>query len=389
MTAKQATGGALKAMNELYQDRSWRAKQLKGEGSGIMGYFCSYTPAEMITAAGLVPFRMMGNTKEAITVADSFLDVTYCPYVRSVFDMAKRGKYDFLEGIVFPTPCDNILNLFLSWQYNMEGPYYHVIELPRVYDQLSLQFFKDELGIWKKSLEDLIGAEITLDKIREAIQLHNETRALLRGLYELRKPAPPLISGAEVIQLQVSLSSLPVGEANELLRGVIEEVKGRGQGPAKKGARLFISGNEIDDSVIIELIEDCGANVVGDDLCMGSRLCWHDVEATEDPLDGLANHYLGHIRCPNTHRPFKEGATHAEEVEFKFGHVKKWAQDCNANGAVIYVIKYCDSQQWDVPDLRDYLKENGFPVLHLEHDYFTLALAPLRTRIEAFVEMVA
>jgi len=41
-----------------------------------------------------------------------------------------------------------------------------------------------------------------------------------------------------------------------------------------------------------------------------------------------------------------------------------------------------------VPDLRDYLEENGLPVLHLEHDYSTLALAPVRNRVEAFVEML-
>ena len=387
MAARRSKSEGLKAVKELHQDRSRRARELKGEGNKIMGYFCSYTPLEMITAAGLVPFRMMGDTKEPITVADAYLDVTYCPYLRSVFNIAMKGKYDFLEGIVFPTPCDNLINLFDSWQYNIKEPYYHVINIPRVLDQLSLQYFKEELVTFKKSLENLIGAEITVDRLREAVQLHNENRALMREMYGLRKPDPPLISGTEVTQLEVSLVNLPLKEANELVKGVIAEVKSRGQGPAKKSARLLVTGNEIDDSAIIELIEDCGANVVGDDLCIGTRFFWHDVEMTEDPLDGLANHYLGDIRCPSTYRPGGDGSR-PEGLEFKFGHIKSLAQDCNASGVVIYVIKYCDALEWDVPDLRDYLQDNGFPVLHMEHDYFTLALAPLRTRIEAFVEMV-
>lgn len=377
----------LRKAKELYQNRTRRAKELKGEGNRIMGYFCCYTPVEIITAAGLIPFRIMGDAKEPTTVADSYLDTNACPYVRSCFDIAMKGRYDFLDGFVWPTPCDNLMNLYEVWNYNMEPPFAHSINMPRVPDALALKFLKEEYVFLKKGLESLIGGQITDEKLADATSLHNENRALLRQLYELRKEEPPLLYGSEVTQILVGVMSLPVKEANELLASIISEAKDRQDGPQPKGVRLLMSGNELDDSSLIEMIEDCGANVVTDDLCIGTRFFWKDVERDSDPIEAIAKRYLSGIMCPSTFRG-AVGMTRNEEMEARFGQVKDFAAEFGANGAIIYVLKQCDSAEWDAPDLRDYLEGKGLPVLHIEHDYSTIALAPLKTRVQAFVEMV-
>lgn len=380
-----ATG--LKKAKELYHDRGSRARELKAEGQRVIGYFCCYTPLEMMTAAGLVPYRIMGDTREPTTVADSYLDTNFCPYVRSCFDIAMKGRYDFLDGFVWPSACDNLINLAEVWTYNMIPPYFFPLDVPHVPDELALGFFKEEVGSLKASLERLTGRDITSEGLIEAIKLHNENRALLRELYELRKGEPPLIGGSEVTQILVGVMSLPVGEANEMLRAIIEEVRGRHDGPQPRSARLLISGNELDDSTLIEVVEECGANVVTDDLCIGTRFFWKDVETGGDPVEAISRRYLGDIACPRT---FRGGGdlTRGEELDERFGHVRDFVRDFNVNGAIIYVLKYCDAEEWDVPDLRDYLQDMGIPVLHIEHDYSMAAVAPLRTRLQAFVEMV-
>ena len=81
--------------------------------------------------------------------------------------------------------------------------------------------------------------------------------------------------------------------------------------------------------------------------------------------------------------------TRREEMEERFSHIKNFANEFNVNGVIIYILKYCDSEEWEAPDLRDYIQEElGLPVLHIEHDYSTVALAPWRTRVQAFVEMI-
>jgi benzoyl-CoA reductase/2-hydroxyglutaryl-CoA dehydratase subunit BcrC/BadD/HgdB len=51
-------------------------------------------------------------------------------------------------------------------------------------------------------------------------------------------------------------------------------------------------------------------------------------------------------------------------------------------------MKYCDTHGYEVPALQDYLKGIGMPAFYLEHEYMMVALAPLKTRVQAFLEML-
>jgi len=113
------------------------------------------------------------------------------------------------------------------------------------------------------------------------------------------------------------------------------------------------------------------------------------VAKTDDPLDGLSNHYLGDVYCPRTIRGKGEGwATYQQDLEERFGHILNLARDFSVDGVILYVMKFCDLHEFDVPDLRDYLEKGSFPVLHIETDYTMAAVGALKTRIEAFLEMI-
>ena len=137
------------------------------------------------------------------------------------------------------------------------------------------------------------------------------------------------------------------------------------------------------------MIEELGANVVVDDSCIGTRYFWNDVEKTIDPMDGLATRYLAKIYCPHTIRGKGEGwASYKEDLDERFGHIKSMAHDFYVAGVILYIMRQCDLHQYDVPELRDYLTKEGLPVLNLESDYTMGAIGALRTRIEAFLEMI-
>ena len=58
-------------------------------------------------------------------------------------------------------------------------------------------------------------------------------------------------------------------------------------------------------------------------------------------------------------------------------------------GVIFYIIRYCDTHELDVPDVKEYLEQHvEVPVLPLEDDYNVPATGQLRTRIEAFLEML-
>ena len=381
----------LTRVKELYQDRSRRAEELKAEGKKVMGYLCIYPVLEMMTALDLAPYRILGDMREPITKADACLPTIVCPFLRSCLDLGLKGNYDFLDGVVMAHICDVGEKTAHIWRTFLNPLYFHFIDTPHTVHQAAQKQHKELLKDFKKTLELLTGKELSPGRLKEAIKAHNQQRALVRELYDLRKPDPPLISGTETLQVMVALMSIPVDEGINLLRQVISEVKERKDGPPKKPARLLTWGSIIDDIALIEMIEGLGANLVIDDTCVGSRAYFSDVELTDDPLDGLAYRYLVELKCPRTFREATFGETKKDymvDLESRFGYLRDYAKEWNVNGVILQSVRYCDTHGYEVPGVKDYLDSIGLPNIYLEHDYSQAALAPLRTRVQAFLEVI-
>ena len=372
-----ASKGLVRA-EEVYHNRSQRAKELKQEGKRIIGYLCYFAPPELITAAGLVPYRTTGDLREPITRADAYYESTMCPYVRNCFDQALKGAGDFLNGFVTSHTCDSILKVSGLWAYYLQPPYFRVVNVPHNLSQSSLRFFKTELLFFKESLDRFAGQEISTQRLREVIRLYNENRALVRGLYDLRKQDPPPMSGAEMMRLLVAGGCLPADEFNDLLKEVTQGVEGRSGGGEKK-PRILVYGSIMDFDTFIKLIEDSGANVVVDDVCIGTRIYAHDVPDTADPFDGLVKCYLEDFVCPRTGRPSDNA---------RFDYIKDYIRDFKVNGVLLYALNFCDPHKFDIPSLRDYLAQDGLPTLYIEDDYTMANIQAIKTRVQAFVEMI-
>lgn len=370
-----------------YKERKLRARELRSSGKKIVGYFCCFVPVEILTAMDLVPYRIQGSVVEPIERADSCLEIYMCPYVRSCFDLALKDEYDFLDGLVVPHSCDTIQRIYDIWKHYRPPQYYHLLNVPHMLQPSSYEFYKNELQTFIKSLEKFTGQRMTRENLRQAVQLHNENRSVLRQLYELRKPVPPLVSGTEVTKVLIVGMGIPVKEHTDLVTRFIIKVKERPRSSNQKLPRILVYGNEIDDIAFIKLVEDTGANVVMDDLCTGSRFFWQDVKLTDDPLDGIVNRYLGGVYCPRSYIP--QGKTRQEDLDNRLGYLRNFVTEFKVNGAIFYIIRYCDTYELDVPDVRDYLRGQGIPVLSLEDEYSMTTIGQLRTRVQAFLEMIS
>jgi benzoyl-CoA reductase subunit C len=385
--AEKGAGKGLAAVDRYYQDYGGRARELKKQAKRIIGYLCAFTPVELIAAAGLVPFRIKGDVNEPITKADAEMETIVCPLVRSCFDVSLKGKYEFLDGIVIPHACDSICRTYDVWKYTLDLPYSHLINMPHATDEPSLDFYQAELNTFRRSLNRFAGREISDQSLTQAISLYNQNRAKVRELYELRKTNPPLVSGAEVTKLLIAAVSIPVAEATQLIASVIEEVKQRGKVLAAKSARLMVVGAQVDNVAFIDLIEDSGAWVVADDLCPGAREFFADVALTTDPIDGIAERYLRKIYCGRTFR--ERRGSYQEYLEQRFGHISRFIRDFKVDGVVLYIYKYCDPFGFEVPAMKSYIESEGTPVLYLEDEYSMSTIGRLRTRIQAFLELLS
>ncbi len=365
---------------ELYEGRDARARELKAEGRKVVGYLCYFAPPEILEAAGCVPYRIRGDIRQPVTSADEYVEPYGCPFVRNTFDLAVKGRYDFLDGVVMSHACDSVQRMYGIWTHYKPPGFSHMVNVPHTVTPASERFFRREMELFMERVGGLAGRPIGMDALRESVACYNRVRALTQDLYALRKSDPPLISGAELLETLIAASGIPAVEQEQLLREVCDEARARADGPRPKRARLLFYGCINDDVTLIRLIEECGAHVVMDDTCIGARGLLGSVPDGADPLGGFVEYYFRGFQCPRTYR--------GTELS-RFDYLVDAAREYGARGLVLYMLAFCDPHKFDVVDVRRHLEEEGLGSLVLEDDYTVSNLESMRTRIQAFVEMLS
>jgi len=365
----------LQVFRGLLTTRHDVAKRWKREGKRVVGWTCTYVPQEIIYAAGALPVMIFGDL-ESTKLADAYLPNNTCSFARSCFNLALKGNYDYLDGFVASNSCDNRDKMYDMWRYYTKIPYIYFINTPHSNTEKAHKFFHKEVVRFKESLEKAFGTTISEEALSNAIKAYNENRILLKKVYDLRMRKPPLVSGMEALEITLSSMVSPKEEHNKSLSQFCDEAFKRTD-PPKEGVRLLVSGSVMDSTELLRIVESAGGNVVADDFCTGSRYFWDLIDYDGDPLRAIARRYLGKIPSPYT-----------LQHEARFKHVVEMVKRYDVEGAIIFVLKFCDSHQFDAPHLIQELKALGLPVLYLEWEHSMSGMAGLKTRIEAFIEMI-
>ncbi len=362
------------AINEI-QSLAEKGPVALAGGKPVIGWFCSYIPREILLAAGLQPYRIIPAPGRAAALADSYIERNYCPYVRTCLGEALDGRYSFLDGVVFVNSCDPMRRLYDTWRYYVGGDFVHLLDLPRVGTPLAVDYFRECLAKFYDALAERFDAGISVSSLAAAIELANSIRSRLRELYNINREKGTL-SSLQMHQVVAAGNILPPDTYSSLLARLIDEFAAIGAVPYE-GPRILITGSIMDNPQVLELVEQCGARVVGDDLCTGTRQFWQPVVPETDPLTALSHHYLGRIPCPRM-----------KDAGERFEHIFSLVDEFNVDGVIFYTLKFCDPHFFDVPPLKNSLSERGIPGLVLEGDFTPGTLGRVRTRIEAFVEML-
>ncbi len=358
-------------------------KRWKEKGGKVMGYYCTYVPIEIIHAAGMLPYRIRATGSTSSDLGDVYTYRTMCTYCRHSLDQAMRGEYKFLDGLVACYSCDHVRRLFDIWKAGkVEFPYspfyLHFLSVPIKAEEESEEWMASGLERFVRSLENNFQVRITDEALRQSIKVYNEKRSLLKSLYELRKQEIPPISGAEILEILIASTSMPVEEFNQLLREALEELRGR-DGFSDYRARLLLGGGELEDPEYVKLIEDLGGLVVTDFLCFGIRDFWDLVDEDAEPIPALAKRYLERVSCPRM-------IDHPRRQQFLMDLVKEYKVD----GIIIQRMKYCDiwggegaMMEWDMKK-----ESSPTPYMVLEREYLMGAVGQMRTRVQAFLETI-
>lgn len=351
----------------------------KAQGKEVFGWLCTYVPEEVILAAGALPVRITGYNQEMeLEDGNAYLYINNCSFSRSCLQLGLRKEYDFLDGVVGGSTCDGARRLFDLWRYYLKPPFSHIMTVPRKSHERAHQLYYSQVEDFKKHLEEFMGVKITDKDLLAAAGVMNESRALLKELYELRKLDQPLITGQETMEVLNGSFRMHKEQFNAWIRELIDDLKKNGKGnPAK--ARLMLIGSVMTNPEFIKSIEELGVVMVTDELCTSTRY-WSDpvvLEGAKNPLEAISRRYLSNFPCarmyPSTDR---------------FDRVVKLAREARVDGIISETIRYCVPYAHDIPLISDRLKAENIPLLTLDVEYGTSGSGQIRTRVQAFLEMV-
>ena len=359
-------------------------KELKDEGKKIIGTFCTYTPSEIMIAAGAVPVSICSYSEETIPEAERDLPRNLCPLIKSSYGFALTDKCPYIyfsDLIVGETTCDSKKKMYelLGRLKDM-----HVMQLPQYQnDERSKELWYKEVLLLKETIEEKFGVTITDEDIKKAIKVKNDERKLLKEFYSLNAACPPPMNGIE--QLQVLSGSKFVFDQevkNENLRKVIDKIKedyeNGVRNVSESAKRILITGCPLDGvtTKVVTAIEESGGVVVGYENCVGIKPSELLVDENEEPYKAIADKYIQvgcSVMSPNNNR---------------YELLSRLVKEFKVDGVVEMVLQACHTYAIETATIRKLMQKENVPFISVETDYSTSDTAQLKTRLGAFIEIL-
>jgi benzoyl-CoA reductase/2-hydroxyglutaryl-CoA dehydratase subunit BcrC/BadD/HgdB len=349
-------------------------RSLASGGVKIIGYFCTYTPVELIHAAGCVPLRITGGAS-AVEMADPLAPGFICPYLRRALAAGLGGEYGFLSGIVQGYTCDAACGMVNVWRDNTGIGFSHLVPLPYNDSPESRSFIRSALLELAGVLE-AAGANYSDASLQESILLYEKIRNILARMYELRYRNRLPLTAAEFLTVILAGDALTPEEYLVVLETLELGVDAE-DAPPPPGIPVIISGSLIEDTGALDAVLEAGGAVVADDLCTGYRGLHPPAGEGSDPMERLADRYMRRLPCPARVRA-AERAPLLKDIAAKSG----------ARGVIFLLQKFCTPHLADFPILSKELEGAGLRSILVEMEESGAVGAQGKNRIESFIEML-
>lgn len=379
---------SLKYYDDLFstKKRIEEIEKFKKEGGKVIGIFCNLVPEELIFASGAIPIRLCSGFYETIELAEEVLPKDICPLIKSSFGFKISGLFYFelCDFVILPTTCDGkkkmgeILSDYLPvW----------IMELPQKKDdQKSKDFWLIEVKLLKRELEKLTGNKINFKKLKEAIEILRKRTEIFRRLYEIRKSEIPVITERDAL-LVIQASFFDdvkrwIENTEKLIEELKENIKMKKGVFDQKSPRLLLAGSPIifPNFKLLNIVEEF-APIVIDEICSGTQQLYEPVEVDEWTMEGvleaIAERYLLPSICPCF-----------TKSDDRIDRILQLAKDFKIDGVIYHQLRLCQLYDMEFERVKRVLKENKVPVLRIQTDYSKEDVEQIRTRVEAFLELL-
>ena len=358
----------------------------KKTGKKVVGYTCSYVPAEIFYAADILPVRLRGIETEGMEIGDAYYGPFVCSFPKCIVQLAGKGMFDFLDGAVITPGCDAMRRLDECWRKagddyaGIVPSYFYYFDVPHKTAPHAMKWFVQEIRNLIHSVEAHFEVTITNQKLANAIRVYNRGRRALKAIENLRAEEKLKVSGTDAFAATVAGSVMPRDEFNTALEKWLDTLLKK-ETPINAQKRLMLVGSISDEIDLVELIEkSTDAVVVAENLCFGVRYEGNEIPAEGDPVEALAQHYLGKSVCPRMFGKYKE----------RLGFLREKIDRAGVDGVVMQNIRFCDLHGAENALFEKDLEAEGIPCIRIEREYGPLIeTGRMKLRINAFLERIS
>ena len=373
-------------VSEIHGIRPAELVEARKNGQKVFGTFCVYVPDEVVIAANGIVTGLCGGSQFWVPDGEKVLPKSTCPLIKASIG-ARLGKtcpfFRLADMYVGETTCDGKKK---AWEILGEDVPMHIMDIPQMKRPEDIERWAGEIKKFAKVVEDLTGNQITIETLNAAIKTVNEKRKAMARVYDARKAEKLPISGKDALLMsQIAFFDDPARCA-QMCNKLADELEQR----IKDGVTVFPVGTKrimltgtplaIPNWKLHHIVETSGAAVVCEEMCTGTRyfenLVEEDCKTLDEAYMALAQRYMKtNCACftPNTGR---------------IDDLLRLAKEYKADGIIDVNLKFCCLYDTEGYHVERAMKAAGIPVLGIETDYTDTDAEQLKTRVQAFVEML-
>jgi benzoyl-CoA reductase/2-hydroxyglutaryl-CoA dehydratase subunit BcrC/BadD/HgdB len=380
----------LQAIEKMRAALAWRPEELasaRASGRKVIGWTGYNVPEELIYACGMIPVRISrGGSSRLAEMGANYISTQNCFFLRQCVGPFAEDVDPYIkqiDALVTDTTC-----LQSHRMSSLVEHYFQVnlLQLGMPKDPQrpeARRYFAHEVRFLVARLEKIAGRELDTARLAETLELYQNIREAVRELYR-RVWTTSTLSWRTVNEMVHAGYLLDRVVYLGLLQELLQESKeDPGEKLPSQSVRVLLAGSPMapGDNKLIEIVEKSGAVIAGDLLWSGFAQ-FTDLDFKECSLQGLIDSYLD--RLPHAALPFMEVVTDRKLIK-----LLDVVRQSGARGVIYYSLRFCDPFSFKMLVTKDYLKLAGVPLMEAQTDFGEMDIETLRTRVEAFLEMLA
>ena len=345
-------------------------------GRPVIGVMPAYFPLELIDAAGGFPVQLWGNNLP-LENSDAYLQSYCCSVARSVLELELRGIAKMVKAYAFTSLCDTLINLREIYRNIFTKPTVELsIPITRTVEARN-DYLESVVQSVTAGLEEITGQKITAETMQQASKRFGRLRELQRRFYRIRCENPELIKNYDFYTVIKSAFFLPADVYNKMLEELLKELEQLNIDNNNR-PKLLLSGMVFDPLEVYKIFDDSEVCIVDDDFANGWRtIAKHELQI-ENLAQGITKYLFDPVPCCCIYNPDNDRHT----------YLLKKVKNSGADGVLFWYIKFCEPDAFDRPQLMRRLKDEGIPVAFVDLELTMTNFDQLRTRINAFCEIL-